>query len=413
MDRLFIAGDWKGVPMNDRLYYQDVDLQTFEADVIKRGVEADGTAYVVLNQTAFYPTGGGQPCDTGTIEGVAVTDVEEVDGEIRHRLEAPLPEKTQRVTVRIDWDRRFDHMQQHTGQHILSATFIKLADAQTVAFHLGRDHVTIDVALSELTPELIEKAERQANQVVLENRPIDARFVTAEELEQLPLTKQPTVSENIRVVIIPDYDYNPCGGTHPKTTGEVGPIKIIGWERRRGNIRIQFLCGWRALADYTRKQHLLQDLTRMMTTSEAEIADMLQRLLAEKEALKDSLQQKETELLTYEAARYLKEAAELGNARVVQASFTGRSMQELQQLARTLTSQDEHVIALLATTTDKLQLVFARGAQVAAPMNQLLKETLPLIDGKGGGNPAMAQGGGAPTVAADAVLDHARGLLEV
>ncbi|MEJ8547939.1 alanyl-tRNA editing protein [Brevibacillus borstelensis] len=398
--------------MNNRLYYQNVYLQTFEANIVKRGVEEDGTAYVVLDQTAFYPTGGGQPCDTGTIEGRRVTDVEEVDGEIRHRLDAPLAEHTQRVTGRIDWERRFDHMQQHTGQHILSATFIKLADAHTVAFHLGRDHVTIDTALNELTPELIEKAERQANQVVLENRQIDARFVTTEELEKLPLTKQPTVSENIRVVIIPDYDYNPCGGTHPKTTGEVGPIKIIGWERHRGNIRVQFLCGWRALADYTRKQQLLQDLTRMMTTSEAELADMMQRLLAEKEALKETLQQKESELMAYEAERYLKDPAELGSARVVQAAFEGRSMLELQQLARVLTSQDEQIVALLATTTDKLQLVFARGARVTVPMNQLLKETLPLIDGKGGGNPAMAQGGGAATMAADAVLDHARGLLE-
>lgn len=402
----------EGDTMNDRLYYQDAYLTTFEAAILRCGTEEDGTAYVVLDHTAFYPTGGGQPCDTGTLGDCRVIDVEEVAGEIRHRLDRPLTGGSGKVTGRIDWQRRFDAMQQHAGQHILSASFIKIADAQTVAFHLGREHVTIDVQLDSLSAELAEQVERQANQIVLENRQIEARFVTEEELASLPLTKPPAVTENVRVVIIPDFDYNPCGGTHPRSTGEVGPIKIIGWERHRGNIRVQFVCGWRALADHARKQMLLQKVTGLLATSEQELADVLERVLAEKESLKESLQQREAELLAAEAERTLQSAERLaGGEWLMQASYAGRSMQELQQLARQIVSREEQAIVLLATTGEKLQLVFARGTAVHAEMNQLLKETLPLIDGKGGGSAAMAQGGGAPTLPAEDLLAHARQLL--
>lgn len=198
--------------MKDRLYYQDAYVKTFTAEVTKRGVEENGTPYVVLSQTAFYPTGGGQPSDHGHLGETRVIDVEEVDGEVRHRLASPIPEETVQLEGSIDWERRFDHMQQHAGQHILSAAFLEVVGAETVAFHLGKERVTIDVRLDELTPEVWEAVEQRANQIVLENRPISARFVDDEELATLPLKKQPTVTENIRVVIIPEFDYNPCGG---------------------------------------------------------------------------------------------------------------------------------------------------------------------------------------------------------
>ncbi len=398
--------------MNNRLYYDDPYLHTFEACVLKQGTEPDGTPYVVLDRTAFYPTGGGQPCDWGELDGIRVIDVEEVDGDIRHRLVAPLPQERQRITGQIDWPRRFDHMQQHAGQHILSASFVEALGAETVAFHLGRDHVTIDVRLDELSVEQAERVEALANRIVLENRPIEARFVTDAELAVMPLRKQPTVSENIRVVIIPDFDYNPCGGTHPARTGEVGPIKITGWERHRGNIRVAFLCGWRALSDYSRKHLLLRELTRTLNAGEAELAEQAQRLVAEREQLKETLEEKEKRLLEGEAQSLLAQAARLSDMRLVQAVLAGRSMQQLQQLARLVTTQAADAVCLFAAEGEKLQFVFARGEQVALPMNQLLKDTLPLIDGKGGGNPAMAQGGGAPVRPAEAVLAHARRLLE-
>ena len=398
--------------MNDRLYYQDDYIQTFSAQITKRGTEEDGTAYVVLSETAFYPTGGGQPCDLGLLGDIQVVDVEEIGGEVRHRLASPLPEEITEVTGQIDWERRFDHMQQHAGQHILSAAFLEVVQAETLAFHLGKERVTIDVRLDELTEDVWTKVEQRANQVVLENHPIIARFVDEAELATLPLKKQPSVTENIRVVMIPDFDYNPCGGTHPARTSEVGMIKILGWERHRGNIRLEFICGWRALRDYTRKQATVRELARHLLTSEAELIEQTQRVIAERDLLKQTLMEKEKLLLGVEVQKQLARATTLGNVRLIQLAFTDKTIQELQQFAQMMTAEAPDTVCLLAATGEKLQLVFARGQASTVAVNQLIKETLPLISGKGGGNPAMAQGGGQPVMAAEEVLAHARKLLE-
>ncbi|MGZ0049517.1 alanyl-tRNA editing protein [Brevibacillus gelatini] len=398
--------------MKDRIYYQDAYVRKFTAQVIRQGREEDGTPYAVLSQTAFYPTGGGQPADLGTLGDCRVIDVEEVAGEVRHRLEAPLPEDCTEVIGQIDWDRRFDHMQQHAGQHILSAAFLEVVQAETVAFHLGKERVTIDVRLDELTPDVWEAVEQRANQVVLENHPIIARFVDDEELATLPLKKQPTVTENVRVVIIPEYDYNPCGGTHPARTGEVGMIKILGWERHRGNIRLEFICGLRALRDYTRKQVAVRELAKLFATSEADLIVQAERVLAERDSLKARLADAEKQLLESEVRKQLDVAEQVGAARVITRVFPDKTIQQLQQFAQLAVAEAPDVVCLLAAATDeKTQLVFARGQAVNVAVNQLIKETLPLIGGKGGGNPAMAQGGGQPAPAVDEVLAHARKLL--
>ncbi|MED1791593.1 DHHA1 domain-containing protein [Brevibacillus nitrificans] len=398
--------------MKDRLYYQDAYVKTFTAEVTKRGVEENGTPYAVLSQTAFYPTGGGQPSDLGLLGETRVIDVEEIDGEVRHRLASPIPEEMVQLEGSIDWGRRFDHMQQHAGQHILSASFLEVVGAETVAFHLGKERVTIDVRLDELTPEVWEAVEQRANQIVLENRPISARFVDDEELATLPLKKQPTVTENIRVVIIPDFDYNPCGGTHPAHTGEVGMIKILGWERHRGNIRLEFICGWRALRDYTRIQSMVREVSKLLMTSDAEVMSQAERLVAERDTLKQSLLEKERQLLEVEVRQYLARADQLGGVRLLEIAFSDRSIQQLQQFAHQAVAQAPDVVCLLAATGEKLQLVFARGPEVDVAVNQLIKDTLPLIDGKGGGNAAMAQGGGQPNRPVHEVLDHAKQLLK-
>lgn len=398
--------------MKDRLYYQDAYIQTFSAQITRRGTEEDGTAYVVLSETAFYPTGGGQPCDLGLLSDIQVVDVEEIGGEVRHRLASPLPEEITEVTGKIDWERRFDHMQQHAGQHILSAAFLEVVQAETLAFHLGKERVTIDVHLDELSEDVWTKVEQRANQVVLENHPIIARFVDEAELATLPLKKQPTVTENIRVVMIPDFDYNPCGGTHPARTSEVGMIKILGWERHRGNIRLEFICGWRALRDYTRKQATVRELARHLLTSEAELIEQTQRVIVERDLLKQTLMEKEKLLLGVEVQKQLARATTLGNVRLIQLAFTDKTIQELQQFAQMMTAEAPDTVCLLAATGEKLQLVFARGQASTVAVNQLIKETLPLISGKGGGNPAMAQGGGQPVMAAEDILAHARKLLE-
>jgi len=394
--------------MNERLYYQDPYLTQCTARIERRGRTADGTPYLVLDRTVFYPTGGGQPCDEGTVNGIRVTQVEETEEEVRHYLGAELPDGLVEVTAVIDWSRRFDHMQQHAGQHILSASFAEVLQAETVAFHLGKERVTIDVTLTELTEELAEEVERLANRIVVENRPIQARFVEEAELAAMPLRKPPTVTENVRVVVIPDFDYNPCGGTHPARTGEVGPIKILDWERHRGNIRVAFVCGYRALEEFTRKHRVLRQLTRQLSSSEAELTEQAGRLMQERNELQQRLQQKEKQLLTMEAEQLLAKAVAIHGAKVVEAILPDRPLQELQKLAQIVTGTESDAIVLFAASSDKLQLVFARGEKAGAAMNELLKETLPLVDGKGGGSPMIAQGGGAAIRSADEVLSFAR-----
>ncbi|RNB84442.1 alanyl-tRNA editing protein [Brevibacillus fluminis] len=398
--------------MTKKRYYEDAYLQTFQAGIISRGKEADGTSYVVLDQTAFYPTGGGQPSDLGYIADVAVVDVEEVDGEIRHRLAAPLADEIVEVTGTIDWERRFDHMQQHTGQHILSAAFDELIEAPTVAFHLGRETVTIDIATSDLSAEKAQVVERLANQIVLENRDITARFVDEAELAAMPLRKPPTVTENIRIVAIDRFDYNPCGGTHPARTGEVGMIKILGWEKAKGNTRVEFVCGLRALASFGQKQTVIKELTRLLAAQEFELPAQITRLLAERKELEYQIGEFKSLQLEQEARELLNTAVPVRSYLVVKQVFANRTIQELQKLAQLICTQNPAAIALLAGTGAKTQLVFSRGTDVKLAMNALLKETLVLIDGKGGGSLTTAQGGGESQKPADELLVHASGLIE-
>jgi alanyl-tRNA synthetase len=398
--------------MTGKLYYDDPYLRRFQATVTAADVEADGTAYVVLDRTAFYPTGGGQPSDQGTLNGVPVLDVEEVDDEIRHRLAEPLSVGAS-VEGEIDWERRFDHMQQHTGQHILSAAFEELFDAATVGFHLGREVVTVDIALPDLTAEIIEKVESLANSIVFENRPIEARFVNPEELAAMPLRKAPSVTENIRIVTIENFDYSPCGGTHPARTGEVGPIKLLGYERYKGNVRIQFVSGWRTLKAMTDKQHILRQLSRHLTSGEAELPEKIDRLLAERKELDRSLQDMKQQFLFAEAEILLDEALSKRGILLVARTFEERPMQELQRLAQRMAEREPSAVILFVSTGAKMQLVFARGSAVGLDMSNMLKSVLPLINGKGGGSPNLAQGGGVTDLSAHDVLDDALAKLEI
>lgn len=396
--------------MSRKLYYEDPYLTTFTATVTERGVEAGGTPYVVLDQTAFYPVGGGQPCDLGQIDSIEVIDVEEVDGRILHRLAAPLA-GGEIVQAELDWQRRSDLMQQHTGQHILSAAFEDLFAAETVGFHLGRETTTIDLTVSELTQEMVERAEALANRIIFENRPVEAKFVTAEELAAMPLRKQPTVTENVRIVSVRDFDYSPCGGTHFAQTGEIGPIKVLSWSKYKGNTRVEIVAGWRALQAMTEQQLVLKNLSRQLTSSFTDLPGNVERLLQEKKEMDKQLQEIKDKMLLVEAQEALQNAIPQGELSIVVLPLEQRTIPELQKLGQHITSLAPNSIALLAASGEKTQLVFARGANVPIKMNELLKETLPVIEGKGGGNPDVAQGGGQSALPTAEVLRHALSLL--
>src|SRR5436190_18700887 len=221
----------------ERLYFADPYLTRFSARVVAREQRNQRPA-VALDQSAFYPEGGGQPADAGTLGGAAVLDVQIEDGVIWHMLDQALDADT--VQGAINWERRFDHMQQHHGQHLLSAAFERLYGLRTVSFHLGSAASTIDLAATELTPTQAAAAEELTNQVIWEDRPILARFVSAEERAQLPLRKPPSVAGPVRVVSVPDFDHSACGGTHPRATGGVGLLDLRRWERRGDVMRVEF-----------------------------------------------------------------------------------------------------------------------------------------------------------------------------
>lgn len=379
--------------MNQKLYYNDAYQQSFIAQILKQDRDTEGNLYVTLTETAFYPTGGGQPHDTGTLNTISVTNVEEVDGEIRHFIAEEL--HTKEVTGQIDWQRRFDHMQQHTAQHILSAAFWDHFNIPTIGFHLGKESVTIDLDTPSLSSEIADHALQIANQIVFENHPIHIQWMNLEEAKQLPLRKEPTMTENIRVVMIENYDYNGCGGTHPRYTSEVGPIHITGWERNKGGIRLSFVAGWRALQLMSSHQQIMKDISNQLNSSEKDIPNKVKQLLTSNKENEKALQTMKEKILFIEANDLLQHAKETHVGALVSACFTERSIQEIAKLSAMITEQNEQSITFFVTQNGQnLQCILTCGKEVAANMNTILKSALPTIEGKGGGNPKSARGGG-------------------
>lgn len=388
--------------MKELFYYQDSMMKEFTADVVKTGTDEQGP-YVVLSNTAFYPTGGGQPNDTGWINGIEVVNVEKVDEDIRHYIKETVAINGT-VEGKLNWARRFDHMQQHTGQHILTAAFVELFDYQTVSFHLGSELVAIDLNTNEVTAQQLAEAEKRANDIVLENRPIETTWVTKDELAQYNLRKDVTVDEDIRLVIIPDYDYNGCGGTHPTSTGQVQMIKIMEIEKMKSNIRVHFVCGNRVREQLAMRKTVLTDVARQLSVPEKDANVALTKLMTSAKQTEKALAEARDALLGYEAKEY----AHAGEA-IIGRVFENRTIQELQKLARFMTTENANITALLvANNEDMLQFVAARGANVETSMKSVSAAALPIINGKGGGNDALVQGGGEKIVSPETLVDAMR-----
>ncbi len=394
--------------MKDLYYYQDSMIREFNANVVRTDVEEDGRQFVVLSNTAFYPTGGGQPHDTGVIDGLRVVDVEKVDNEIRHYLEGDTSQLRGEVTGKLDWDRRFDHMQQHCGQHILSATFVELFDFATVSFHLGSELVTIDLNTDQVTEEQLAFVEKRANEIILENRPIETKWVTKDELSHYPLRKDVSVDEDIRLVIIPDYDYNGCGGTHPTSTGQVSLLKIMSIEKMKKNIRVSFVCGNRVLKQLAMRKRVLSEVARNLSVPEEDATIALQKIMKDAKTTEKALGEAQDALLVYEA----RELASNCENNVVAINFVNRSVQTLQKLGRAIVAENHEVVALLVSENEgKLQFVASKGANVGLSMKEVSSKVLPLINGKGGGNDTLVQGGGEKIISAETLLNEMKNIL--
>jgi len=391
--------------LEQKLYYIDAYTKDFTTKIIKQDYDKEDNLYVVLNETAFYPTGGGQPYDTGTLNGTLVTNVEEVNGEIRHFIAEQL--ETAEVEGKINWERRFDHMQQHAAQHILSAAFWDHFNIPTIGFHLGKETVTIDLETENLPAETIEKAVQIANNIVFENHPIRIQWMNLEEAKTLPLRKEPTLTENIRVVIIENFDYNGCGGTHPRRTGEVGLIQVLNWERNKGGIRLTFIAGWRTLKLMGQQQQIMKDVSKQLNSSETDIPAKVAQLLISQKENEKAIQTINEKLLFAEANELLQQPAEIHAGFLISKVFTNRSMQEVAKLSAIIIEQQEHAITyFVIENDDKLQCILACGKTVTLDMNALLKDALPAIEGKGGGNKKSARGGGKAVMTGDEFLNQ-------
>jgi alanyl-tRNA synthetase len=320
----------------------------------------------------------------------------EADGAVVHILAEPLAPGTVEVRGEVDEARRLDLMQQHTGQHILSAAFVEALGANTVSFHLSADYATIDLDRAPLSSEELGRVEDLANEVVFQNRPVIARFVPDEELAALPLRKPLAHAGPARIVEIPGFDCSACGGTHTRATGEVGLVKITRSERRGTESRVEFLSGGRALTDYRAKNALLLDLAREFTIGHWEVGDLVRRLDEELKDARRELRVARDALLDAEAAMLLGQGLSAGRALLVHAYLPNRSPDDLKHLAQRLAARPGTVVLLgSGQAGQKGSFVFARGAGVELHVGDLMRGACEAIGGRGGGRPEFAQGGGA------------------
>ncbi|HTL04483.1 MAG TPA: alanyl-tRNA editing protein [Gemmatimonadales bacterium] len=376
--------------MSVRRYYLDSYTREFTAPV-RELTTVGGRPAAILEETYFYPSSGGQPHDTGWLGQAPVSDVaiRESDGAILHFLEAA--PGADPAAARIDWPRRFDHMQQHTGQHILSQAFERVAGAPTIGFHLGKDAVSIDLAAASLGDAQVADAEALANQIVSNNTPVRAWFPEEAELRALALRKQPEVAGPIRVVAIGDFDLSACGGTHVAAAGEVGLIALLRAERLKRGLRIEFLCGGRARADYARKHGILRELSAALTCGPEEVGASVARL---QESLQDARRELSARLereLDAEAAALLANADRRGGVRIIRAAWASRPIDQIKGLALRCT-EPPGVVVLFGVAGERVQLLFGRSEETTLDLKAAFQRTLTGLGGGKGGGTRMLQG---------------------
>ena len=382
--------------MTERLYYHDPLLCSFDARVVE-SLEWEGKHALVLDRTAFYPTSGGQVHDTGRFmladkREVAVVEVADgEDGRILHFTTEPIDAGTA-IHGSIDIARRRDHMQQHSGQHVLSAAFVRLFNMPTVSFHMGPETCTIDLETSGLSLKQAEQAERLANEVVLEDRAVAIRFVPLEEARQLGLRKLPSKQAgDLRLIDITDFDLTACGGTHVHSTGQIGAIHLRKMEKVKQGMRVEFVCGLRAVATARKDYQTLSEAASLYSAQIYDVPQQVQKSLDESKSLSKAQKKLLEDLAELEAERLL--AKSTGSPRIVTEVFPDRDAVFIKLLAQKLTASGPDVIALLAASPGQLALVFAQSPGGKFNMGELMKETMAQLGGRGGGTADMAQGG--------------------
>jgi alanyl-tRNA synthetase len=384
----------------ERIYYADSRLSEFDAVVTAVEKIDEGRIALTLDRTAFYPTGGGQPSDTGTLDGARVVECVDAEGtgvlHIVEGFEGSALEVGASVRGRIDWPRRLDHIQQHTGQHILSQAFVELFGAQTRSFRMLSDASEVDVDLRDPSDEKIELAVNRANEIIWDDRRVSVHNVTPEEAARMPLRRDSAREGELRVIEIEGFDFSPCGGTHAARTGEVGVVAERQWERAKGLTRVTFVAGGRSLADYRRANRTARTVAALFSVARDEAAGAVARLQEENKLLQKRLRAVEELAARAEAREILEEAEGSADAglKVIVRELEGRDAEDMRRLAAALAARDGVVALLGSREADGARLVFARSTDAPGDMSALMREACITLGGRGGGRPEMAQGGG-------------------
>lgn len=381
IQKRILKGDYMTVQIYDHHPY----ASEYMAKIIKSDQDDKGL-YLILDKTIFYPEGGGQPSDLGSINGIQVLDVQKVNGEIRHYVMEEI--KDEDVDLSIDFKRRFVLMQNHLGQHIFSSVMEKLYSGNTVGFHIGDDYVTVDID-KKLNKKDIDEAENFANEIIVSNLKIHAHYPTDSELKAMPLRKQPKFTENIRVIEIDKFDFSPCGGVHPNTTGEVNLIKVRKFENYKSGVRIEFVCGGWALEDFKNKNEWIYTLAQSLSVKPNEVTSSVERLKDETSSLKKQIKALNNQLLDYKIKDIESNIQTLEGYRCTILNDESLTMDALRNIGTRLTKDKEKSVCLL---TNNNQIIISASKDTELKIGTFFKENISKKGGKGGGNDYSAQG---------------------
>jgi alanyl-tRNA synthetase len=371
--------------LTERLYFEDAYLKEFDGRVLERLVR-EGRPAVILDRTCFYPESGGQPSDRGVLGGADVLHVFEDGEKIVHLLDRELSE-TEELRGVIDWARRFDHMQQHSGQHILSQCFVEILDGETRSFHLGEQVSTLEIGTSSISEDSLERVESRANEVVFEDREIRTYFVEAGQVETVPLRRPPKKEGTIRVVEVRGFDYSACGGTHCRRTGEVGLIKIIRWDKIRNNLRFEFLCGGRARKDYRDKNQSVLEISQKFSVHERDAASAVEKALQEARQTRKRLRHLQEALAGFEAGETIQKEP----GRLILRVWVDKTAEEAKLLALNITRRAERAVLFAVRGGERDHFIFACSEKMPLDMRELVPLVTERAKGKGGGGPSLVE----------------------
>lgn len=377
--------------MTEKVYLENPYLRQIEARITEKKY-MDNKYYIKTNKTIFYPNlAGGQPGDKGTINGIEVLEAYEDGEDIIHITKSNIHSDKAKLT--IDWDTRFDYMQQHSGQHLLSSVFYKLFNGETIGFYIGKEYVYIDINIPRISQEDIEKVEEFANKIVFSNFLIKTYIVQKNEISKLPIRKEPKVNSNIRIVEIDGIDFSPCCGTHVRSTGEIGIIKIRRVESYKGNIRVEFVCGSRALKDYSWKSNYIRDISNLLSSKDKDVKEKVEKLYMDRERLiKENRILKDTNS-KYKARELLEDAISINGVRIIFNKLQDMELAELKDIVKYLNCTN-NIVAILGTENKNSgQFIVTRSNNLNINIKNIFSNLSKKMNIKGGGDLQTVQGG--------------------